>query len=120
MNVKLNWIKDFGYLAKSGSGHAVLMDAPLSAGGNNLGPSPLEVVLMGAAACMSYDIVSMLKKARVELEMCNAELEAERSPTPPTVFTKINFKFQIKGEVTREQVQRTIVQYQLCWKKVLR
>ena len=108
MEASIKWIKEYGFLAKSASGHALLMDAPVASGGNNLGPSPMEVVLLGAAGCMSYDIVNIVRKSRHDIRECSAQLIAEQAPEVPRVFTKIEFKFTLEGNLTREQVQKAI------------
>lgn len=108
MEANIKWIKEYGFLAKSASGHALLMDAPVASGGNNLGPSPMEVVLLGAAGCMSYDIVNILRKSRHDIRECSAQLIAEQASEPPRVFTRIEFKFTLEGKLTREQVQKAI------------
>jgi putative redox protein len=46
------------------SGHTVVMDGPEDLGGRNLGPRPMEMLLLGTGGCAMYDVVSMLKKAR--------------------------------------------------------
>ena len=33
MEASIKWIKEYGFLAKSASGHALLMDAPVASGG---------------------------------------------------------------------------------------
>lgn len=108
MEANLKWIENYGFLAKSGSGHGLLMDTSVQSGGNNLGPSPMEMVLMGAAGCMSYDVISILKKSRLNVVSCEAQLIATQASEPPKVFTKIEFKFTLRGILTAEQVQRAI------------
>ena len=51
------------FIAETGSGHIVAMDGAPEAGGRNLAPRPMELLLAGAGGCTSFDIVSILKKA---------------------------------------------------------
>lgn len=108
METNLRWIENYGFLANTSSGHSLLMDTSLQAGGNNLGPSPMEVVLMGAAGCMSYDVISILKKSRLNVVSCDVRLIATQASEPPKVFTKIEFKFTLRGDLTHQQVQKAI------------
>ena len=64
MKTKVKWIEDVSFVVETGSGHAVLVDGAPDAGGRNLGPRPMELVLAGTAACTAFDVVWILKKAR--------------------------------------------------------
>src|SRR3546814_10758994 len=47
-------------------------------GGRNLGPRPMELLLMGVGACSAVDVTLILKKSRQQVSDCWVELEAER------------------------------------------
>lgn len=85
------------FTAESGSGHALVMDGAPEAGGRNLGPRPMEMLLMGAGGCSAFDVVMILKKARQPIEDCVVQVSAERAETDPKVFTKIHFHFTVYG-----------------------
>ncbi len=109
MQARVKWVENMAFLGQAGSGHAVLMDASAEVGGNNLGPRPLEMLLMGAGGCTSVDVMSILKKARAEVDSCEVEISAERAETEPKVFTRIHLHFIIKGHAVRsELVERAI------------
>jgi putative redox protein len=80
-------------------GHTVVMDGPEDLGGRNLGPRPMEMLLLGTGGCAMYDVVSMLKKARQSVRDCRVELSGERADAVPAVFTAINLHFVVSGEV---------------------
>jgi len=63
MKAEVKWISDELFLATSESGHSLVLDA--NAG--SLAPSPLENVLLSLGACSSVDVVSILKKARLQI-----------------------------------------------------
>lgn len=94
---------------ESGSGHVVVMDGPPEYGGRNLGVRPMEMLLLGMGGCTSFDVMSILKKARQPVEHCEAFLEAERASEDPKVFTKIHVHFVVKGRGLKEaQVKRAV------------
>ena len=90
MKVRVKWVEEVSFLAQSESGHAVLMDGPPEGGGRNMGPRPMEMVLMGTAGCSAYDVIHILKKGRADVRDCVVDVEAERAETEPKVFTKIH------------------------------
>ena len=62
MKTRITWQGNVSFLAESGSGHSVLMDGAPEAGGQNLGPRPMEMLLMGLGGCTTFDVVLILKK----------------------------------------------------------
>ena len=109
MKARIKWIENVAFLGESESGHAVLMDGAIEGGGRNLGPRPMEMLLLGAGGCTAYDIVSILKKARAEISDCVIELSAERADSDPKVFTKIHMHFIVSGhKLKSDQVERAI------------
>ena len=103
MKAMVQWQSEVCFLARSETGHQLLLDGPEEAGGQNKGPRPMELVLMGLGGCASYDVVSILKKARQKVLDCKVELSADRAEATPAVFTKIHLHFVIQGEGISEQ-----------------
>jgi putative redox protein len=97
------------FVAESGSGHAVVVDAAQDIGGKDLGARPMELVLMGTGACTAIDVLHILRKARQPVTDCVVEMEAERAPEDPKVFTKIKLRYVVTGKgLAAAQVERAI------------
>ena len=109
MKVRVKWIENVAFVAETQSSHAIVMDGAAEGGGRNLGPRPMETLLAGTGGCTAYDVVTILKKARQDIRDCVLEIDADRAPTDPKVFTRIHFHFTIHGRnVRRELVERAI------------
>lgn len=112
MECTVRWMGADGgmsFVGETGSGHAVVMDGAPDAGGRNLGPRPMEMVLAGTGGCTAFDIVLILKKGRHAVTGCEVSLKADRAETDPKVFTRIHFHYRIKGKQLRpEAVARAI------------
>ena len=109
MKATVKWVGDAMFLGESGSGHAVVMDGPPDHGGRNLGVRPMEMLLLGLGGCASFDVVSILRKARQAVTHCVTELEAERADDIPAVFTHIHIRFIVTGRDLKEsQVKRAV------------
>jgi putative redox protein len=109
MKARIQWQQGMSFLAESGSGHKILMDGPPDTGGQNLGPRPMEMLLMGTGGCTAVDVMLILKKSRQEICDCVVEIEAERAPKDPKVFTRIHFHFILTGKKMKpQQVERAI------------
>ncbi len=71
-------------------------------------PSPMEMVLHAHAACSFVDLISGLKDRIKNVKSAYIEIDSERSEDSPRVFTKINMKYIIDGQVPKELVMRII------------
>lgn len=109
MKTRVKWVEEASFLAISESGHAVLMDGPPDHGGRNIGPRPMELLLMGTGGCTCFDIVHILKKSRQPVSHCEVEVEADRAEQEPKVFTRIHFHFIVSGKGLKpEAVERAV------------
>ena len=97
MKVRIKWIENVAFVGESESGHALVMDGAPEGGGRNLGPRPMETVLIGTGGCSAYDVVHILRKGRAPVSDCVVEIAAERAAQDPKVFTKIHYHFTVRG-----------------------
>lgn len=98
MECTVRWHDGMSFVAETGSGHLVAMDGAPDAGGRNLAPRPMELLLAGAGGCTAFDIVLILKRGRHEVSGCEVRLQAERAETDPKVFTRIDFHYTLTGK----------------------
>ena len=109
MECTVRWHTGMSFVAETGSGHLLAMDGAPEAGGRNLAPRPMELVLAGTGGCTAFDVVLILKRSRQEVETCEVALKAERAETDPKVFTHINFHYTVRGRNLKpEVVERAI------------
>jgi putative redox protein len=105
MKCTVRWSGDgMSFIAETGSGHMLAMDGAPDGGGRNLAPRPMETVLAGAGGCTAYDVVVILKKSGQDVTGCDVRLEAERAVTDPKVFTRIHYRFTVRGRNLRKNV----------------
>jgi len=109
VEAKIQWDGNARFVTTSGSGHDVVIDGPPDHGGQNAGPRPMELVLMGLGGCASFDVMSILKKARQDVTDCQTLLTAERADAVPAVFTRIHLHFVVTGRGLKENhVKRAV------------
>ena len=97
MKARVKLIEGVSFVGQTESGHAVVMDGPPDSGGKNLGPRPMEMLLLGLGGCAGFDVVHILRKSRLDVRDCVAEIDATRAETDPKVFTKIHVHFIVTG-----------------------
>jgi putative redox protein len=94
--------------AETEGGHALVIDGAPDIGGLDLGPRPLELMLLGLGGCTAMDVLSILRKKRQRVVDCRIELSAERAEEHPRVFTKIHVHFKVFGDVQEGAIERAI------------
>ncbi|QIL91939.1 OsmC family protein [Microbulbifer harenosus] len=105
MQGRVTWVNGLTFLGESGSGNAVVMEG----GQKNNGVRPMEMILLGVGGCASYDVVSILEKARQDVIGCHVELKGHRPDTVPAPFEKIEMEFVVRGRNIKEaQVARAV------------
>ena len=113
MECTVRWVganAGMSFIGASGSGHAVVMDGAPEAGGRNLGPRPMEMLLMGTGGCSAFDVVLILQRARQKVSDCQVQLRATRAETDPKVFTDIHFHFVVSGQDLSAAAQNILLE----------
>jgi putative redox protein len=100
--VELIWEHDLVFGGKSGDARMTLDSESVA------GPSPMQTVAFGLAACMAMDVVHVLKKGRHDLRGLRADLTSTRLPDPPRRFTAFELRYTVTGAVPPEAVARAI------------
>lgn len=109
MECTVRWHDGMSFVAETGSGHLVAMDGAPEAGGHNLAPRPMELILAGAGGCTAFDVVLILRRGRYAVSGCEVKLTAERAEADPKVFTRIHFNFTVRGRnLKADAVERAI------------
>jgi len=57
----------------------------------------MELLLLGMGGCTAFDVVLILRKGRQDITDCVAQIDAERAPVDPKVFTRIHVHFVVSG-----------------------
>lgn len=104
MKSRVKWVEGVCFMGESESGHAVVMDGAPDIGGRNLGPRPMEMLLMGTGGCTSVDVVMILQKSRQDVTDCEVEISAERAGDHPKVFTQVHMHFKVSGRGLKPEI----------------
>jgi putative redox protein len=98
----LVWEHDLVFSGSSGQIEMTLDSAAAA------GPSPMQALAFGLAACMAMDVVHILQKGRHELRGLRADLSGARAPETPHRFTAITLHYTINGDIPGDAVDRAI------------
>jgi putative redox protein len=92
------------FLARSESGHSFLIDDAQG----NAGPKPIQAALLALGGCTAFDVIGILRKKRQTVTSYEIELRAEQNPEPPNVFTRVEIRHRLHGEIDPEAVKRAL------------
>ena len=102
------------FMAETGSGHIVHMDGapnPDQPGlsGGNLAARPMELLLVGAGGCSSFDVVMILKRGRHDIRGCQVKVTGDRADVDPKVYTTIHMHYVVTGKgLPQAAVERAV------------
>ncbi len=87
----------------------IIMDASPEGGGRNLGPTPMELFLLGVGGCSGMDIISMLQKMRQNVTSYQINVRGEQTEEHPTVYTSVTVEHVVRGKgISEEAVKRAV------------
>ena len=95
--VDVTWTEDMAFEATV-NGHKIMIDAVEAVGGKDRGPRPKPMLLLSLGGCTGMDVVSMLKKMRVEYEGLNIEVEGDLTEEHPKYYHTITIIYRFKGK----------------------
>ncbi len=101
---KVQWTGALSFTGTSPEGHSIAIDGDKAGG-----MSPMDLLLLGTAACASVDLVMILKKSRQEVIDAWVEVGGTRREEMPRYFTAIEMHFVVQGLAVKETaVERAI------------
>ncbi len=95
--VTTKWLDNMAFEAEI-NGHKIVIDAVSEVGGENRGPRPKPFMLLALGGCTAMDVISILKKMRVEIETFNVKVEGDLTEEHPKHFTKMHVVYEFTGK----------------------
>ena len=102
---RVRWAGAEQFIALAPSGHAIPLDCDRD---SNTAPGPMELLLVALGTCTAVDVVSILKKKRQKLEALEIDVCGDRAKEPPTVWTKIEVFYKLRGTLEEKAVRDAI------------
>lgn len=101
---QLTWSRDLVFTATTPQGYELDFDADAQ-----WGCKPTEALLMSLGGCMAIDIVSILKKMRMDVGALRIDITGERNPDPPQYFKAVEMTLHLAGQnLDARRIERAI------------
>lgn len=106
--IECTWKNEMAFEADV-NGFKIMLDAEPGVGGQNHGPRPKPLTLVSLAGCTGMDVISILKKMRIEPEYFNVSVQGELTDEHPKIYHKIHITYEIKGkDIEIEKVEKAV------------
>ncbi len=106
---KVKWVENLKFVGDAPSGHSILMDGPTEAGGDNVAIRPGELTLVALGGCTGIDVVTILKKMKVDFDSFEIFVDAEPRQEYPKSWETLHVKYVISGTgIDPSKVQKAI------------
>lgn len=107
-SINVQWLEGMSFEAEI-DGFKIAIDADLEFGGKSKGPKPKPLMMVALAGCTGMDIVSLLKKMRVDYESLNIVIEGDLTEEHPKHFTRMKVIYELKGKnINIKKVQKAV------------
>jgi putative redox protein len=108
ISADVQWTSEMAFKALV-NGHELMLDLDVDSGGQDQGPRPKPLLLVSLGGCTGMDVISILKKMRVDPEYFNVKVEGEVTEEHPKHFTKIHLVYEFMGkDLPIDKLQKAI------------
>jgi putative redox protein len=95
--IKIDWLENMAFKTEV-NGHEMVIDASSEGGGDNRGPRPKPLMLVALAGCTGMDVVSILKKMRVDVEAFSVKVVGNVTEEHPKHFDSMHVIYEFRGK----------------------
>lgn len=104
----MSWKGDMAFETEL-NGHKIIIDADETVGGKNQGPRPKALMMVALAGCTGMDVISILKKMRVEVSRFNVRVEGNVTEEHPKQYDEMKLIYEFSGNNLEEEKLRKAI-----------
>jgi len=106
--VNTKWLSNMAFETEV-SGHKIIIDANPHVGGEDRGPRPKPFMLAALGGCTAMDVISILKKMRVDVDSFNVKVEGDLTEEHPKHFFKMHVIYEFTGkDLPMDKLQKAV------------
>ncbi len=94
--VNVTWSENMKFSTTLGN-HTIVLDASEDVGGEDLGPRPKALMMVALGGCTGMDVISILKKMKVDVKYFNVKIQGLMNDEHPKKFNEMNVIYEFKG-----------------------
>jgi putative redox protein len=101
---RLVWRGGLSFEGEDSWGHRIAISGDSSLEG----AKPSDLLPLSLAACLSYDVVEVLRKKRQDLRTLHVLLRSEQEDASPWRFLAVDLRFEVGGDVDPAAARRAL------------
>lgn len=91
------------------TGHKVIVDIKPEKGGDDLGPSPKQLMLLALAGCTGTDVAAIVSKMKLDMHSLNVTVEGDLTDEHPRYYKTMHVVYEFTGrDLPLEKLQRAV------------
>jgi putative redox protein len=98
IRAQVRWVRAMTFEGRGPSGHVVAMDTVEKSGGDDTAATPKELLLHALGGCTGMDVISILRKMKLEPRYFQIAVEGEVETEPPRAFRWFHIDYRFEGE----------------------
>ncbi len=107
-SINAEWTGNMSFDVKMGN-HTITLDADEQVGGEDKGVRPKALMMVALAGCTGMDVVSILKKMRVELDDFNVRVEGDLTEEHPKQYKSMKLIYEFTGDnLPMEKLEKAV------------
>ena len=95
--VDTRWLENMAFETEI-NGHGIILDADSRVGGEDRGPRPKPFMLAALGGCTGMDVISILKKMRVDVKSFNVKVIGDLVEEHPRRFYRMHVVYEFEGD----------------------
>ena len=103
IKVNAKWVQNVQSIADNSRGHSMVLDLGTSKGGDNTGPSALELAIMSLADCAVTIFADVCKQSNVEISKMDVVAEADKPADSPKL-NGVNLKITVTSKARKQKL----------------
>jgi putative redox protein len=106
--INVKWTGEMAFEAMVDD-HRIVMDSRPEAGGKNSGPRPKSLLMVSLAGCTGMDVISILKKMKVDVTGFNIRVIGDVTEDHPKHYTTMKLEYEFTGkELPLDKIKHAI------------
>jgi len=98
------WIENVRTVVDNSRTHTIVCDLPPPKGGDDTGPTALELAIMAIADCAATIFADVCKQSKIKLTQLEVVAEAEKPPDSPKL-KGINIKVKVSANARKQLLE---------------
>ena len=103
IKVNAKWVQNVQSIADNSRGHSIVLDLGTAKGGDNTGPSALELAIMSLADCAVTIFADVCKQSNVEISKMDVVAEADKPADSPKL-NGVNLKITVTSKARKQKL----------------